>query len=156
MEKKTGILGYLSQMFMIYGITILILNIFCLVFGDGAKTVSTIFSLGSDGIAVSTMLQFLGAVSLIIVLRSVLMTDVLIKKMPLAWRIVAMFAGVLIIMIAFIFIFGWFPVTEVTAWVMFIICFVFSCGISTVISVVAEKQENQKLEEALKRFKEGK
>ena len=154
MDKKTGILGYLSQVFMIYGITVLLLNIFCLIFGVEAAALSTIFSLGSSGIAVSTMFQFLAAVSLINILRFILMTDILIKKMSIALRIVAMFTGVLAIMIGFIFAFGWFPVTDVTAWVMFVVCFVLSCAISTFISVLAEKQENKKLEEALRRFKE--
>ena len=154
MDKRTGILGYLSQVFMIYGITALLLNIFCLIFGEGAQTVSTIFSLESDGVAVSTSLQFLGAIALVIVLRFVFMTDILVKKMPLAFRIVAMFLGVLAVIIIFVFAFGWFPVTEIKAWIMFGVCFVLSCSISTFISVLAEKQENKKLEEALKRFKE--
>ena len=57
--------------------------------------------------------------------------------------------------IGFVLAFGWFPVTEIKAWIMFILCFIVSCVISTFVSVVSEKQENKKLEEALKRFKEG-
>lgn len=154
MDKKTGILGYLSQVFMIYGITALLINIFCMIFGDDAQSVSTIFSLGSGGVAVSTSFQFLAAISLIILLRFVVMTDVLIKKMSIAARIIAMFGGVLVIMTGFIFAFGWFDVTDITAWVMFGICFVLSCTISTFISAIAERQENRKLEEALRRLKE--
>jgi hypothetical protein len=37
---------------------------------------------------------------------------------------------------------------------MFVGCFIISCAISTGISVIAEKQENKKFEDALKRFKE--
>lgn len=155
MEKKKGILGYLSQVFMIYGITVLLISIFCTIFGDEAKAISTIFSLGSEGVAISTMLQFLAAITLVTLLQFVFMTDAIIKKMPLAARSVAMFIGVLGIMIGFIFAFDWFPAAEITAWVMFAICFVLSCTISTAISVIAEKQENKKLEEALTRFKEG-
>ncbi len=154
MDKKTGILGYLSQVFMIYGITVLLLNIFCLIFGEDAQTVSTIFSLGSNGVAVSTMLQFLLAISLIVILRFIIMTDAIIKKMSITARIVTMFGGVLIIMVSFIFAFGWFDVNEALAWVMFGVCFILSCAISTFISVLAEKQENKKLEEALRRLKE--
>lgn len=155
MDKKTGILGYLSQVFMIFGITILLIAVFCMLFGEDAASVSTIFSLGNSGVAISTMLQFLAAIALITVLRLVFMTDFIIRKMPLAVRIILMFAGVLGVMIGFIFAFGWFPVTELKAWVMFSVCFVLSCTISTLISVLAEKQENRKLEEALKRCKEG-
>lgn len=155
MDKKTGLLGYLSQVFMIFGITVLLLNLFCMLFGDGASEVSTIFSLGSGGISVSTMLEFFAAIALIIVLRVVFMTDRIIKKMPLAARIIAMFTCVLALIIGFVFAFGWFPVTKILPWIMFIGCFVLSCTISTLISVLAEKQENKKLEDALKRFKEA-
>ncbi|MEE1061383.1 MAG: hypothetical protein UH080_06105 [Ruminococcus sp.] len=154
MDKKKGLLGYFSQVFMIYGITVLLLNVFCMIFGADAQAVSTIFSLGNRGIGVSTMLQFFVIIALTIFLRVVFMTDTIIKRMPLIIRIIAMFAGVLGLTIVFVFAFGWFPVTEVKAWIAFIGSFAISCTISTLISVYAEKQENKKLDEALRRFKE--
>lgn len=154
MEKKKGILGYLSEVFMIYGIAVLLLNIFCLIFGQDARDLSTIFSLGSNGLSVSTLLQFLLAIALVVTLRFVFMTDTIIKKMPVALRIILMFTSVIMVIIGFVFAFGWFPVTEVRAWLMFMISFAVSCAVSTFISVIAEKQENKKLEEALRRYKE--
>ena len=154
MDKKNGLLDYLSQVFMNFGITVVILNVFCMIFGEEAQTMSTLFQLGGDGLAVATMMQFLLIILLINGLRVVLMTDLLIKKMPLALRIVAMFASVFGITTAGVIVFGWFPVTDALAWVMFVGCFVVSCAISTGISIIAEKQENKKFEEALKRFKE--
>ncbi len=74
--------------------------------------------------------------------------------MPLAARTVAMFAGAFTTILFFIFLFDWFPADMPIAWIMFIICFIISCAVSTVISVLAEKQENRRLEEALKRYKE--
>ena len=154
MDKKNGLLDYLSQVFMNFGITVVILNVFCMIFGEEAQTMSTLFQLGGDGLAVATMMQFLLIILLINGLRVVLMTDLLIKKMPLALRIVAMFASVFGITTAGVVAFGWFPVTDALAWVMFVGCFIISCAISTGISIIAEKQENKKFEEALKRFKE--
>ena len=154
MDKKNGLLDYLSQVFMNFGITVVILNVFCMIFGEEAQTMSTLFQLGKDGLAVATMMQFLLAILLINGLRVVLMTDLLIKKMPLVLRIVAMFASVFGITTAGVIVFGWFPVTDALAWVMFVGCFIISCAISTGISVIAEKQENKKFEDALKRFKE--
>lgn len=153
MDKRVSILGYLSQVFMIYGITVGLLNLFCLLFGESAKGFSSIFSLGSDGLSVTTMLQFLLAIALIVTLRFVFMTDLLIRKMPLAVRVIAMFAGALTIILAFIFVCGWFPADEPMAWLMFILCFAVSCTVSTFISILAEKQENKKLAEALQRYK---
>ncbi len=154
MDKNFSLLKYLSQVFMIYGITTGLLNIFCIVFGTSAYGLSTIFSLGNSGVGVATSFRFLLAVSIVVGLRFVFMTDIMIKKMPIAARIIAMFAGAFATILVFIFAFDWFPADMPIAWIMFIVCFAVSCGVSTVISVLAEKQENRRLEEALKRYKE--
>lgn len=154
MDKKFSVLKFLSQVFMIYGITTGLLNIFCILFGTSASGLSTIFSLGNTGVSIATSFQFLLAVFLIVGLKFIFMTDILIKKIPLAARIIIMFAGAFATIVVFIFAFGWFPADMLIAWIMFIICFVLSCAVSTVISVLAEKQENRRLEEALKRYKE--
>ncbi|MDE6424963.1 MAG: hypothetical protein K2K89_02340 [Ruminococcus sp.] len=154
MDKNFSVLKYLSQVFMIYGITTGLLNIFCIVFGASAHDVSTIFSLENSGIGVATSLQFLLAVSVIVGLRAIFMTDILIKKMPVVARIIVMFTGVFMTIIIFIFLFRWFPADMPLAWIIFIVCFIISCTVSTLISVLAEKQENRRLEEALKRYKE--
>lgn len=154
MDKNFSVLKYLSQVFMIYGITTGLLNVFCIFFGTSAHGLSTIFSLGNAGVGVATSFQFLLAVFLIVGFRMVFMTDILIKKMPLAARIIAMFASAFAVIIVFIFLFDWFPANYPIAWIMFIVCFVISCIVSTLLSVLAEKQENRRLEEALKRYKE--
>ena len=156
MDRDFSVLKFLSRVFMIYGITTGLLNIFCILFGTSAYGLSTIFSLENKGVGVATSFQFLLAVSVIVGLRSVFMTDIIIKKMPLAARIIAMFAGTFVTMLVFIFTFDWLPADVPMAWIMFIVCFAVSCGLSTLISVLAEKQENRRLEEALKRYKEEK
>ena len=156
MEKKKGILGFLSQVFMLFGIIVLLMSIFAVIFGDDAKEVSTIFSLGSKGLSFATLIQFLFVIAIICVMRFVFMTDTIIKKMPVALRIILMFVSVIAVIVGFVLAFGWFPITETKAWIMFTLCFIASCVVSTFISVLSEKQENRKLEEALKRFKEGK
>lgn len=154
MDKNFSVFKFFSQVFTIYGITTGLLNIFCILFGVSACGLSTIFSLGNAGVGVATSFQFLLAVSVIVGLRVIFMTDILIKKIPLAARIIAMFASVFATMLAFIFLFDWFPADMPIAWIMFIVCFIISCTVSTFISVLAEKQENRRLEEALKRYKE--
>lgn len=154
MDKNFSLLKYLSQVFMIYGITTGLLNIFCILFGTSAYGLSTIFSLGNAGVSVATSFQFLLAVALIVGLKLIFTTDILIKKMPIAARIIVMFAGAFATILVFIFAFDWFPADMPIAWIMFIVCFVISCSVSTAISVLAEKQENRRLEEALKRYKE--
>ena len=154
MEKRFSLLKFLSQVFIIYGATTLLLNIFCILFGDMSQGFSGLFSLGSEGMSVAASLQFLLAVTVITALRVVFMTDILIKRMPIAVRIVMLFSSAFAVTIAFILLFDWFPADMPVAWVMFVVCFAVSCGASTVISVLAERNENRRLEEALRRCKE--
>lgn len=155
MDKRYTFFGFLSQIFMIYGITTGLLNIFCLIFGENAIGYSTIFSLANSGIGVGTSFQFLLAMTITVTLRMIFMTDILIKKMPLLARIISMFVGTIAVIVAFIFIFDWFPANEIMPWIMFAICFVISCTASVLISTAAERLENRRLEEALKRSKEA-
>ncbi len=154
MDKIFTVFRFLSQVFMIYGITTVLLNIFCILFGKSAEDYSTIFSLAGAGVSVATNLQFLFAVSLVIILRIVFMTDMLIKNMPLPVRITAMFTSVFAVIIGFVMVFGWFPANDPLAWVMFVICFAVSCTVSVIVSTASERHENRRLEEALKRIKE--
>ena len=156
MDKRFTFFGFFSQVFMIYGITTGLLNIFCLIFGEKAADYSTIFSLASTGISVAASFQFLLAMTLTVTLRMIFMTDMFIKNMPLPARIISLFVGTVAVIVAFIFIFDWFPANEVTPWIMFAVCFVISCTVSVLISTAAERLENRRLEEALKRSKEAK
>ncbi|MCH5325548.1 MAG: hypothetical protein J1E39_10110 [Eubacterium sp.] len=154
MDNKPTVLDYLSQGFMIFGIAVLTLNIFCLLFGDSAQEISTIFTLGSAGLSVTTMLQFLLAIGITILFRFIFMTDILIKKMPLAVRVITMFAAAFLNIMVFVILCGWFPIDNLTAWIMFLISFAISCAVSTAVSLFKEKTENRKLAEALNKLKE--
>lgn len=132
------------------------MNLFCVVFGEGAKDYSSMFSLGSNGLSVSTTLQFLLVSIIIVVLRFVCFSDKIIKQLSVAFRMILVFVSVFTTIVVFIFIFNWFPVDQWQPWVRFLICFGVSVGISTVVGITREKMENSKMDEALKRFKQEK
>ncbi len=154
MDEKKTIFDYLAQVMIIFGFTMLILNIFCLVFGNAAKDISTLFELGDQGIPVGITLQFLCISALITGLRFVFFTDVIIQKMPIWLRTVCMLIFVVIIIAAFIIIFNWFPANMWQPWAMFFVCFGLSFLGSCLVVVVKEKVENKHMEEALRRLKE--
>lgn len=58
MEKKKTVFDYLAQVFTTFGFTMLVMNIFCLIFGDSAKEFSAMYELGSQGIPVNIAFQF--------------------------------------------------------------------------------------------------
>lgn len=154
MEEKKTIFDYLAEVMIIFGFAMLVLNIFCLVFGNAAKDISALFELGNQGISVEIALQFLCISALITGLRFVFFTDVIIQKMPIWLRTICMLTSVIIIIAAFIIIFNWFPVNMWQPWAMFFVCFGLSFVGSCLVVMVKEKVENKRMEEALRRLKE--
>ncbi len=154
MKEKGIILNWLGQTFMIYGITTLVMNIFVSLFGKEAVDFSTIFSLGTQGVTTFTSFEFLLVIALIVLVRVLLETDTAIKRIPYAIRTVIIITVGLGSVMAAAVLFGWFPPDNAAAWIMFLICFVISFTVSSLVSWYNEKQKNRRLEEALAKFKE--
>ena len=154
MDENKTIFDYLAQVMIIFGFAMLVLNIFCLVFGDSAKDISALFELGDQGIPVEVSLQFLCISALVTGARFVFFTDVIIRKMSLWLRTVCMLILVVTVISAFIIIFRWFPVDMWQPWAMFFVCFGLSFLGSCFVMIVKEKVENKRMEEALRRLKE--
>ncbi len=156
MEKKHSLFSYLAQVFMIYGITNILLNVFALLVGDNAKALSTIFRLGSDGVGVATCIEFLIAMFIIVGIQYLFTSDYMMKRIHSIVRTALLFGLSIITIIVFVILFGWFPKDEPLAWIMFAVCFLLSFGVSVVVSSAYERSENRKMAEALKKYKEGK
>jgi len=154
MEEKKTIFGYLAEVMIIFGFSMLVMDILCLIFGDSAKEISAMFELGNQGIPVKISFQFLCISVLNVGIRSVFFTDLLIKKMPLCLRTIGMLVSIIIIIAFFIIIFDWFPANMWQPWVMFFLCFGVSFLGSFFVMLVKEKMENRRMEEALQRLKE--
>lgn len=154
MDEKISVFNYLTHVLVIFGFTMFMLNVFCIVFGNPAKDFSAMFELGNKGIPVNVAFQFLCISALIAGVRFIFFTDIFIKEMPVWLRTVCMLSATIIIIAGFIIIFHWFPVNMWQPWAMFFICFGISFILSYFIMVIKEKSENKQMEEALKRLKE--
>lgn len=77
MEKKKTVFDYLAQVFTIFGFAMMVMNVFCLVFGDSAKEFSAMYELGSQGIPVNIAFQFFCVSILIVSVRFVFLRIVL-------------------------------------------------------------------------------
>ena len=64
-----------------------------------------------------------------------------------------MFALILVMMAAFIFLFDWFLANEPLPWIMFFVCFGISAIVSAGITAVKENMENRMMEKALQQLK---
>ena len=131
----------------------LMLNIFCLAFGNSAKEFSAMFELGNQGVPVAIAFQFLCVSVLIVGARFIFLTDAFIKKMAEGLRTVCMLTTAVMIIAVFVIIFHWFPADMWQPWAMFFICFGISFLGSYLVTAIKEKTENRRMEEALQRLK---
>ena len=154
MKEKSTILDYLAQVLIVFGFMMLVLNVFCLAFGNSAKDFSAMFELGNQGIPVKIAFQFLCVSALNVGIRFIFFTDVIIKKMPIWLRTICMLVSGVIIIAVFIMVFHWFPANMWQPWAMFFICFGISFLGSYFVMIIKEKAENRRMEEALQRLKE--
>ena len=155
MEEKKTVFNYISQLFATYGVIVVIFIVFSLVIGNGADKYSALFSYKDAALGIPTLLQLL-LLALFITLSQVLfLTDRMIKVMSMVLRYIFFFLTIMLVMIIMTVIFKWFPVDDPKAWCGFFISFVISMVISALLTRLAEKSENRKMQEALDKFKSG-
>lgn len=154
MEKKKNIFEFLAQVFVVFGITVAVLNVFSLLFGESAQGYSAIFALGNRGIPLEITAQFFCVSVLIAFFRSLFFTDTFIKRMSIALRTVLMVISSIAVIVGFIVCFDWFPANTAKPWIMFFACFGVCFVLSFGVTLLKERLENRQMEEALKKLKE--
>lgn len=154
MEEKKTVLGYGAQILSIFGFTMICLMVFAYIFGESAKEFSSLFSLGNEGLTVSAMAEFLLLSAIIVLLQDFYCTDRFFKRMPILARVVVLVLTVLAVIVAFIFLFDWFPINMWLPWVMFLACYTLCVGGSITVSAIMTRQENRKLGKGLDSLKE--
>lgn len=154
MLKKKTIFDFCANVLTIFSISVVSISLFSVFFGENAKEVSTIFSLGNKGIPINTLKEFFMLSIFIASMKWIFFTDILIKNLSLVLRSTFMFGLVIIFVSIFATFFKWFPVSNPLSWIMFFICFFAFAFVSTIISILKEKLENKKMEEALEKLKE--
>ena len=153
MEDKKTIFNYISQLFAIYGIVIAIFVAINLIVGNEVGSVSTLFALGSTGLSTKTLIELFVLVVIVTIDDNVFHTDLLIKNMSLIVRNILFFAVILVTIIVFAVVFGWFPLDNVLSWIGFIVSFSVCAVFSAIHMRLEENAENKKMQEALNKLK---
>lgn len=154
MEDRKTIFDYAGQVFITFGFCIVALNLLCILVGEYAQDVSSIYSMGKEGLSTATMMQFFGVSVCITGLRFLFFTDKVFKQMSITVRTVCMLLSIIVLMGLCVAVFGWFPIGMWQAWAGFFVTFALCFVGSMAIMRMKEKTENHKMEEALQRLKE--
>lgn len=151
-KESRNIFKFLAQVITTFGMTILIISVLTLLVGEEAKNISTIFQLGKQGIAQSTIWQFFLVAFINTSIGWIICNENILTKVPaLAKQLLAIGSnGVIVIL--FVYLFEWFPIDMWQAWVGFIICFAGCTSTALIVSFLKLKIENQWFEENLRQY----
>lgn len=153
MEKNETIFDFIGNVFMLFGITVLMLMGISMALGMELAANSVMFPLGDEGLSMALLIQFFMVSVMIMAFRFLFMTDLIIKEASNAMRTFWMLLVILVGMCVFIFIFNWFPTGNLMSWVLFFSFFMISFMVSALIVFWKEKFENRQMEEGLERMK---
>ncbi len=153
MDKPKTIFDYIAHTLMVFGFTVAVFLPMVLLFGNIAQEESILFSMGSKGLAVSSLAQLLLLSACIVFFRFLFFTEKIIRKASVVSRTVAMISCTVIVIILFVILFRWFPATMPVAWLSFGVCFVACFAFSWLVSSCKDRLENKKMAEALKNMK---
>lgn len=142
---------------VIYAVTVLIISIIAKICGDEVYMYSSLYQLGSKGLAYETLMQLLASSIVLTVISSFFLSESYFKNWMLLWRIVGMMFMILVVMVGFIYVFKWLPfdssTASILAWGSFLIAFLGCFGGATLLSVIKMKLEEKKYDGLLQDYK---
>ncbi len=152
MEEKKTVFYYIRQAAATFGLIVLAFTVMSIVIGERAKGYADLFSMGNAGLSMPVLLELLLLAVIITLAQVIFLTDTWIINMSMTIRYVLFFVSVLILIVSMIVAFNWFPLSDMAAWLGFIISYALSMIISLLVTRLKERAENSKMQEALDKY----
>lgn len=153
MERDKTIFDFLGNVLNMYGITMVSLIVFTMLFGESAKEISSLFRFGSKGIPLEVMAEFLLTSFLVTCMQYLFFSEKVFRHMSGNKRTICMLFSIFLITCLTIWRFGWFPIDMWEPWACFFLSFLISVGVSIGVMYLKTKAENRRLGEGLERMK---
>ena len=154
MKEKLKYLNWLIKEIMAsFGGGIVTLALMSYLLGDGVAEISPVFGLGKRGITLGVVGQMMLLAVFSVIVKDVLLTDRWIKNMSVFLRKTLYFFVVVLGVFLMSRLFKWFPADAARAWIAFGIAFAVAMVIMTILTRTREISENNKLQEALEKYK---
>lgn len=154
MREYKNIFDFLSEVLIIFSITILMFLCIVPLFGEQAKEISTMFDYGGGAIAIHTLVELLGMSFIEIGIKYIYSNERIVASISGIPRLLIMFSMNIGSVVVFAYLFQWFPFNAWLPWVGFGISFTLCVVLSIGVMNVKTKLDTKKLEEGLKKFKE--
>ena len=135
-----------------FGILIAVFAILTFFVGEEAAGVSSLFESGNLAVPVKSIFQLLILSFLTTIIKNIMYSNYMIKKIPSIFRHIILFILCFIVLVIMILACRWFPSDIKLPWFLTAVAFILSFSSSLVITTIIEKNDNQKMNDALKRY----
>ncbi len=152
MGKKEIVFNFLSQMFFIFGTTIVGLSIVSLLIGEKVQYVSTLFVMGYVGLTFETIFQLLLSSFFIVSINKLIFSNLIKSFSSRTSRTLFLLVSILVIVIIFTHLFKWLPRDVLNLWLIFLFILVLVSIIAVWVTYKIEKKDDKNMEHALKNF----
>lgn len=121
------------------------------IMNEQVTPISTLFQEG--GVSYTTLLEVFSLSFIIAIVNFIFDYPKFMKKTLLLYKIIIQFVVVTLVTVSYIYIFGWFPFSNIDAWIGFIVTFSI-CFLSAMsITLYKTKKMNQKYQKLLQDYK---
>ena len=151
-RENKGFFQFVNGILTTYGFMVMVFIPFVLVFGESARGFSSFFSFGGIALNISTLIELLILAVVINICSSILFTDKWIRNMPIVVRSILFFTIITLTIVIFVYLFHWFPINYVEAWIGFFLSFGISSTLGVIVSRLKEKSENERMNKALEEY----
>ena len=143
----------INETLITFGILTAIFAILTFFVGEEAKSVSSLFESGNLAIPVKSVFQFFVLSFLTTLLKNGMYSNYMIKKLPRVLRQIILFVLCFILLVIMILVCGWFATNSKLPWLLTAIAFVLSFSSTIIITTILEQKEDDKMNNALEKFK---
>lgn len=147
---KKHLRNYILNVMFSFGLTTAFLTVIIRSVGDRLKGETGMTMLGSNGIPILFLLQFLIADMIVMAFRMLFLSDFLIKDMKPSLRVILFMVTALAAMTGFILVCGWFPPSGMIVFIPGSVCAVI---LNAIRMYRREEAKNKELADALEQYK---
>ncbi|MDQ0362038.1 DUF3021 family protein [Breznakia pachnodae] len=152
MTSKNNLEKFMYLTFMAFTTAITVITLIGVFAGDEIISYSTFYVNG--GVSLTAIVQILVLAVITALINIIFDSESLVAKVRVLYLTLIKLFLILLIATAFIFIFKWFPVDEVYAWISFVAMFLVCFIIATIASVLVTRKKDKEYEEMLTKYKE--
>ena len=149
---KKRLIIFIQNFLETFAVIIFIFSILTFAIGKSAGLISNLFQLGSDGLAISTIMQLCAFSFLICLFKLIFLSDLILKNTSTVLRYILFFLFTAAMLVIFALAFKWIP-NVLKYWILVFVCYLISTISSIAVSCFISKKEDEKLNNALNAIK---